>query len=304
MTKLLILGIDGISSTMVDELGKELPNIHKFRKRGESGTLKSVLSSEGLKEEFKGVPFSGPAWTSIYTGLPPEEHGVESAAWISGSNKYAGFDQMPETVWEGLNKKKVSVGLFNMPMTYPIKPIDKWMVSGFPCNTANTIAHPESVEEELPLNYDQFLESKIILSESSERLSDWRFAERKRLEVFKKLVKERPTEVVAYGTVMFDRFCHIIRLDKDNEESCGLYKEMDKLVGELLGIVPADNVMMVSDHGFEYKPKKTRKSPLGHEYFMHDLNGFYCYAGEMFKKGLRKECSLLDFRERVEWVML
>jgi len=304
MTKLLCLGIDGISIKMIDELGDQLPNISKLRKKGQSGTLKSVLSSDGLKEEFKNVPFSGPAWTSIYTGLTPEEHGVESASWIKGKNKYASFDKMPETVWEGLNKKGKSVGLFNMPMTYPAKPVVKWMVSGFPEKSMEGIAFPEVTYEYLPYNYWDFTESKIILSEDTLNLEAWLFAEKKRLTTFKKLVDSAPTDVVAYGTVLFDRFCHTIRLSKENIESVILYKEMDSLVGELINAFPTDNIMMFSDHGFEYEPTKKRKTPEGHDYFMHDLDGFYCFTGKDFKSGKIREKSLLEIRPEIERVLL
>ena len=304
MTKLLCLGIDGISSKMVEELGVQLPIISKLRLESESGKLKSVLSSDGLKEEFKNVPFSGPAWTSIYTGLTPDKHKVESASWIKGQNKYASFDQMPETVWEELNKRGKSVGLFNMPMTYPAKPVVKWMVSGFPMKSMDNLAFPEVTYEYLPFNYWDFTESKIILSEDTLNLNSWLFAERKRFETFRKLVDVAPTDVVAYGTVLFDRFCHAIRLSKKNEESVKLYKEMDSLVGALIKAVPADNVMIFSDHGFEYEPTEKRKTPEGHDYYMHDLNGFYLFHGKDFESGKIRERSLLDIRSEIERVVL
>jgi len=89
------------------------------------------------------VPVSGPAWTSIYTGLPMEQHGVTDL-WgrpEAGSKTHA--DVSPLCVWNALYRHGKQVALCNLPCTYPPSSVHPFHVSGFPWPDDKCYWHPE-----------------------------------------------------------------------------------------------------------------------------------------------------------------
>lgn len=107
--KLLCLGLDGFDHR---EWGKHMADL---------GYQYAVLHSP--------LPASGPAWTSIYTGMTPAEHGVRDT-WgraMPGSKTHA--DVCNRAVWNLL--PGVSCAICNLPVTDPPSKVDGFMVSGF-----------------------------------------------------------------------------------------------------------------------------------------------------------------------------
>lgn len=65
MSKVLIIGIDSLDSTLLSRFEADLPNFRKLKERSPHMRLTSIFP-----------PDSVPAWVSIYTGLNPARHGV------------------------------------------------------------------------------------------------------------------------------------------------------------------------------------------------------------------------------------
>ena len=130
----LILGIDGLDGRMT-----QLLNIPILDKMGLHGTMESI------------PPYhTGPCWASIYTGLVPKEHGLTSGGWKVGKT-YTTMLKVP-TIWEQIE----SVGILNMPITWPVLKVDGWIVSGYPClenSKTHPIAYPLKIKDYLPPNY-------------------------------------------------------------------------------------------------------------------------------------------------------
>ncbi len=124
-TKIMTIGIDGATLDIIRPLIKKgkLPNIARLVENGVSGKIASTMP-----------PISGPAWTTIQTGLNPGKHGL-----------YDFFRNIPEhysrtiinstflsakTFWEILSDNGYTIGIVNMLFTYPPKPVNGFMVSG------------------------------------------------------------------------------------------------------------------------------------------------------------------------------
>jgi len=157
--KLLLIGFDALSPQILFPWRDKLPAIDALCRRGMWGNLESYCE----------VPSAGPAWTTIYTGLLPEEHGVthEHGRPRRGSKTFATCEA--KYIWDVLAEEGFTVGLFNLPITYPPRPIPRepfsngsreedermgcnnWMVSGFPAPdpAKHAIAWPESLQCEL-----------------------------------------------------------------------------------------------------------------------------------------------------------
>ena len=123
--KLMVLGFDGMDFETVQEIKYGM--IPKLKKRAEWGVLKSISSTVAPT-----VPHTGPCWSSIYSGLTPDEHGITSGGWL-----------LKHKTWQDLDKKRISlifdeigrhysIGMMTMPVTFPARPVQGWMVSGFP----------------------------------------------------------------------------------------------------------------------------------------------------------------------------
>lgn len=74
-----------------------------------------------------------PAWTTIYTGLNPAEHGVlESIDYLNFKNKVKGDYSIIQgnTFWDVLNKRGKKVFIFNPFMAYPAWDVNGLMICG------------------------------------------------------------------------------------------------------------------------------------------------------------------------------
>ncbi|PWT91947.1 MAG: hypothetical protein C5B54_04360 [Acidobacteria bacterium] len=67
--RVILIGIDGLSPEVTFNLAKEgkLPHFLEIMKGGVSGTIRTL-----------DVPFSPLVWNTIYTGVPPQQHGIMS----------------------------------------------------------------------------------------------------------------------------------------------------------------------------------------------------------------------------------
>jgi hypothetical protein len=111
-SKLLILALPGLSWNVAEDLidRGEMPNLAHLRRSGAWGSLHSV----------KGM--SSPAvWTSIATGKTSDEHGITSFN--------ATADELTaRRIWDILEERGWSVGLFGWPVTWPPRPVDGFVV--------------------------------------------------------------------------------------------------------------------------------------------------------------------------------
>ena len=117
--KLLLVGLDGLSFSAFEEY--DMPFLQ-------------AMSEQGVRAKHVtlGDPYTGtgPVGASIQTGLPPAEHGVmerKVETWQTLALK-----PNVKTIWRMLNEKGVRCGLVNFPLTYPMDPLEGFVVCGFP----------------------------------------------------------------------------------------------------------------------------------------------------------------------------
>ena len=65
MTKVVMLGIDGLDADLLRVYGPSLPHLRRL-----------MLKSPFLELTSSFPPVTAPAWTSVYTGRNPANHGV------------------------------------------------------------------------------------------------------------------------------------------------------------------------------------------------------------------------------------
>ena len=123
--KLIIIGIDGATwevAVPYIEAGR-LPGLKRLVEEGAWGVLRSIHP-----------PVTGCCWPTIFTGTNPGKHGVfDFFATRDGT-----YERRPVTLldwrqpplWQLLNDNGLSVGVFNVPITFPAQAVRAYMVSG------------------------------------------------------------------------------------------------------------------------------------------------------------------------------
>lgn len=237
----LILGIDGLE-----------PEFVEYMDFVESLKEDSLY---GWHECFKcgqDVPHTGPNWMTLYTAKPPEEHGVTFGGWTHGETDIRDF----HTIFDEIN-----CGVIDMPITWKAKEIDGWMFSGFP--SAKKSCYPEAKKE----YFGWGLPGKLVVDLNEGNISKEVFKseymdnEETKYWHFRKLYQNHPVDNVFYGISMLDHFGHFLSKEEVKEG----YRWIDDKVKEIYEFLQPDNLIIISDHGFNFKTKQ------------HDDYGFHLH---------------------------
>jgi predicted AlkP superfamily phosphohydrolase/phosphomutase len=118
---LIILGVDGLDWEYVDAHRDELP------------TLAAWPRLQSLRSVFP--PDSIAAWTTIFTGIPPGDHGfLDSIDYLSGrpasAAEAAGETLSGATFWDEAARQGRSVCVINPFLAYPAWDVNGLMISG------------------------------------------------------------------------------------------------------------------------------------------------------------------------------
>lgn len=124
--RLLIIGLDGATFDVLNPMmaAGRMPALKRFIGAGVAGILNSTKP-----------PITPAAWTTFMTGKGPGRHGIidfekyEVASHTLSFNST--FEIREKTLWELLSEKGLRVGSVNVPMTYPPRPVNGFMISGF-----------------------------------------------------------------------------------------------------------------------------------------------------------------------------
>jgi predicted AlkP superfamily phosphohydrolase/phosphomutase len=262
--RLLILGLDGATFYVLDPLiaAGHMPNLKRFIASGASGVLRSTQP-----------PITPAAWTTFMTGKGPGRHGILDFEKYEATTHTLTFNSTYEirekTVWQHLSEKGLRVGSINVPMTYPPKPVNGFMISGFetPSIDAQFTWPPELKEEIFRLipNYNyrtnwrrtafgrraQLAENIEYISNSFEQGAKLtqhygdKFGWDVLMVVFK-LVDNLQHKAWKYLDPRWrDRFPH----EADMAAQC--FERLDQVLGELFDFAERNNatVLIMSDHG-------------------------------------------------------
>src|SRR5437879_7551597 len=115
----VVIGVNGMELDVIRPLllqGK-LPNLAKVIKKGAYGKLRTVSA-----------PNCPRVYSTLFTSTKPEEHGV--TGFIVGGITANTNMLKEEPIWSVLSKNGVTVGMANVPATFPVMPVNGYMISG------------------------------------------------------------------------------------------------------------------------------------------------------------------------------
>lgn len=262
-SRLLIIGLDGgtwdVFGPLCD-LG-EMSNLARLREQGAWGVLQSTQP-----------PFTAPAWSSFLTGVNPGGHGIlgfwrkpaDPAASLRNEGRPVnGADLALPTLWDYCQAAGLRVGAVNIPLTYPLRPLDGFAIAGLLTPPGATDwAYPPELMAELT-DYVIDLEGPQLEAEPSQLLTAiTHMTERCGFHTLR-LMQSRPWNVlmvVFTGTDrLFHYFWHYLRPGADvhglalavSAQLSDYFHLLDSIIGSLVRSAgrPA-HVVVMSDHGF------------------------------------------------------
>jgi predicted AlkP superfamily phosphohydrolase/phosphomutase len=115
----VVLSVNGMELDVIRPLLLEgkMPNLSAVIKKGAYGKLRTVSA-----------PNCPRVFSTMFTSTKPEENGV--TGFIVGGITANTNMLKEEPIWSMLSKKGVTVGMANVPATFPVMPVNGYMISG------------------------------------------------------------------------------------------------------------------------------------------------------------------------------
>ncbi|OXU14951.1 alkaline phosphatase family protein [Sedimentisphaera salicampi] len=271
MSKLLIIGIDGGTWDVLNPAIEQgcMPFLEGLMKDSRSGVLNST------------VPAITPtAWSTFQTGVSPAANNIFSFSYLNRQTKQQHFSTtstMQNTIWEILSDSGLKVSVVNLPMTYPPREINGYMVTGVNTPSEDSdFTWPKELKAEI---LERFPDYRIFTLENMLRDFSGYYIEKitnqlteiisQRLEVAKFVMKKQEHDVFMLHFQANDILQHALwplldKTCKDFDEKWQkfifekFYATLDACIKELNQTF-AENIkgkdfkcLIASDHGFEH----------------------------------------------------
>jgi len=135
----LVVGLDGATFDLIRPWAAagHLPTLARLMQQGAHGELRSTMP-----------PVTSPAWPSFMTGMNPGKHGVFDFIRSRRGDSPGGFDMVNAShiaarpLWQLLSEAGRRVGVVAVPVTYPPRPVNGFMISGILSPRHAEIAYP------------------------------------------------------------------------------------------------------------------------------------------------------------------
>lgn len=262
--KLIVFGIDGMDWDVVVRYKDSLPNLYGLMEKNEFPHLRSVFPAD-----------TTPAWSTIYTGLDPSEHGIINFVNVGAKeNKYRPltFDDTAfkgETFWDVLNQKGISCAII-LPMN--IK--EGWNIKGLMITRpyeGKIRVYPESRKSFYSPREDILgTEGKFTSEKDLSGLRDEFFAKvEEEIRLTRLAIENENVDVLFSYFSTTDGIQHDFwhHCDPEHPEYPGsnehenvirdMYVKMDTYVGEVMEKQPDTPLLIISDHGHGARPVYT-----------------------------------------------
>ena len=278
--RVLVIGLDGATPQLLFPWAEEgkLPNLANLIKEGVSGKLRSTIP-----------PITAAAWVSFMTGKSPGKHGViDFVQRKLGSyerTRFGGRSEIEEKsgidlsvisaatisskkIWDILSENGKRVGVMHVPITYPPKKVNGFMITGLGTPSPKTnFTYPRELREKiLSEGYKIHITELDVENNEDATLRDVRETEEERCKVAINLMREYDNWDFFF--VMFeatDFMQHFFWKHTDSEHHAhepekakkygdailNCYQLLDKAIGKILANIDENDttVIIMSDHG-------------------------------------------------------
>jgi predicted AlkP superfamily phosphohydrolase/phosphomutase len=115
----VVIGVNGMELDVIRPLllKGQMPNLERIVNNGAYGKLRTVSA-----------PNCPRVYSTIFTSTKPDEHGV--TGFLVGGVTANTNMLKEEPIWSVLSRNDVTVGMANVPATFPVMPVNGYMISG------------------------------------------------------------------------------------------------------------------------------------------------------------------------------
>lgn len=254
--KACVVGLDGVPHSMLKNFMSAgvMPNTRDITSRGVLTPMTVTLPE-----------ISSVSWSSFMTGKNPGEHGIFGFTDVREGTYQQVFpsfnDLKAETLWDTLGKAGKRSVVINQPATYPVRPIEGALISGFVAIQLERSVYPptylktvRNVDYKIDLDASEVKNNPPLLFR---RLDELLQARRRIMDEFWKAEDWSFMEVIVTGTDRLHHFLFDAYEDEDHPHHEGFlayYRKVDEFVGYVFEKFAAtgfgDNFFILSDHGF------------------------------------------------------
>ncbi|SNZ06754.1 Predicted phosphohydrolase or phosphomutase, AlkP superfamily [Natronoarchaeum philippinense] len=247
---MIVLGLDGATFSLIEpwaESGR-LPNFQRLLDESVHGDLESTVPE-----------ITVPAWPAFATGRDPTEldmYGFTHFNRDTLENDLSHDEFVPGKLWDVVDDQGGSSVVFNIPGSYPWQAIDGTIIAAAP-EYKDEYAHPPERWDDLDdlvdgykLRNDEPPGSRAYVDLSLE-LAD------KRFDAFEHFIAEDDPDLAVGLIRATDRVAHhywgeqsVPPATTDNPVF-EVYERVDERLGELLDAHEDEDLVVMSDHGFE-----------------------------------------------------
>jgi predicted AlkP superfamily phosphohydrolase/phosphomutase len=256
-----ILGIDGLDLGIINQYIDKLPNFKKLKDKGYLGEIKTVFPADSV-----------PAWSTIFTGLNPAEHGivrgkdyVESVEQFKKNNK---IEISGKTFWDDLSQKGKRCLVLNPFLAYPSWKIEGTMISGPSFVEGEVSKYPENTKTKKDNVYGCYEAVGGVADLKKDMLNAYNDIQDLWDET-KFHLDNSPYDLAFITWTTLDRIQHYTWRYYDKNDPLHSYDDylsnlifkslslFDSIFGELLErMSESDTLVVISDHGFGQRPYK------------------------------------------------
>jgi len=250
----VLIGLDGVPYTLLQQLIAKgvTPNLGRLAAAGPS----HFKQMDATLPEISSV-----SWSSFMTGVNPAKHGIYGFMDLKPGTYQMYFPSYPhlkaETIWDRLGKRGKRSVVINLPGTYPARPHDGVLVSGFVAIDLKKAVHPPTILPALEgMGYRIDVDtSKGADADHLYRDLDETLAAREK--AFDHFWKNEDWDLFVAIITGTDRLQHFQwhaaenEADPDHARAMAFYAKADAVVGRLLErLGEQDLCLLMSDHGF------------------------------------------------------
>ena len=251
--RLFVLSLDGVSHSFVLGAVKSglMPNMARLLREGSWARMNSVLPT-----------VSTVAWATYMTGVNPGKHGIFGFV-DREPNPFAAFiptakDLKASSLWEMISRGGKRVGVMNVPLTYPPKQVNGFMVGCFLSPELAKATYPADLAPRLvEMDYKIDADMSLARGDMAAFLDDLNHTMARRFGAAFKLMASEPWEFFQLHIMDTDRINHFLWGDwQDRREGLAqefeaFYHRLDSYIGEMVQALPPEcRLAIVSDHGF------------------------------------------------------
>ena len=258
--KVVVVGLDGAPHSLLERFCEEgvMPHLASLREEGTISAMDTPLPE-----------ISSTSWATFFTGRNPGKHGIYGFSDLRPASYKLYFpnlkDVRGDTLWDAAGKADRRSIVLNVPSTYPARPLNGILCSGFVALDLRRATYPESAFHYLNgMGYRIDADTRLPKKSKAEFVEDVKKTLALREKALLHFFDTEEWDLFVGVITATDRLMHFCYGDFEEkgelyEEFLGIYRESDRILGEIAKRVREmddTHLILMSDHGFTYLEKQ------------------------------------------------